>query len=80
MVPFGSGGGPAGRTEGRFIWAAPGIAGVGLIFADHLSFSGGMKAWGRLAILLSAAAGSLSGVILKRWGCTWSRRSRPASP
>lgn len=52
----------------KVLGACLGIGGVAVIFADQLSFSGGMKAWGSLAILLSAASGSLAGVMVKRWG------------
>ncbi len=52
----------------RFAGAVMGLGGVALIFADQLRLQGTMAAWGSAAVLLSAAGGALSGVLLKGRG------------
>jgi drug/metabolite transporter (DMT)-like permease len=52
----------------KVLGAALGIGGVAVIFADQFRLAGASTAWGSLAVLASAAAGSFSGVMVKKWG------------
>ena len=55
-------------TVRRVAGAVLGMAGVVLIFADQLRLQGTLAVLGGAAILVSSLAGSLSGVMIKKWG------------